>query len=381
MDRRDFLAAFGAGAWVALSPGVALAQADRKQDWDRLLVLVELKGGNDGLNTIVPHADDQYYVLRPKLALSREQTLPLSEALGLNKAMAAVMPLWEHGQLAVVQGLGYPQPNLSHFRSIEIWDTASRSDEYLSSGWIARALSRKPAPKEFTADALVVGASDLGPVAGSRAITLAGNFERNARLANMGMGKADGALSHILKVEADVAHAARSLGTTTSLKTEFPTHEFGRTCRTACETLARSTGVAAMRLSIGSFDTHDNQTNRHALLLTQLAEGLAALRSALVEMGRWDESLVMTYAEFGRRPKENLSGGTDHGTVAPHFVMGGKVRGGLFGSTPSLNKLDESGNLPWQVDFRQLYATVLENWWGVPSAELLGGRFNKLPIV
>lgn len=391
MKRRDFMSLLGVGGLLAVSPTLILAAAPTGVNADRfrrLLVLVELKGGNDGLNTVVPYADPAYYGLRPQLAIRPEQLLKLDDRVGLNTALSPLMPVWENGQMAVVQGLGYPQPNLSHFRSIEIWDTASRSNQYLDAGWVTRMLSANPVPSAFTADALVVGSSDLGPLAGgARAVALGnnGDFEKQARMAALATRRGGGALAHVLKVESDVSHAAQSLGRGESsragLTTAFPAHEFGRTCRTACETLARSSGVAVMRLTIGSFDTHQNQMGRHTALLTQLAEGLSSVKSALLELGRWDDAMIMTYSEFGRRPKENQSGGTDHGTVAPHFVMGGKVRGGLYGQTPALNRLDETENLPWQIDFRQMYATVLERWWQLPSQDLLGGQFQSLNIV
>jgi len=386
MKRRDFLSLLGASGLLSISPTVAMAMpaATDTERYRRLLILVELKGGNDGLNTVVPFADPAYYALRPQLAIRPDALFKLDDRVGLNKAMSPLMPSWESGHLAVVQGLGYPQPNLSHFRSIEIWDTASRSNQYLDAGWISRMLANHPVPSAFTADALVVGSNDMGPLAGgARTVTLgaSGDFEREARLAVLANQPGSGALAHVLKVEADVSHAAQSLGEARQLKTEFPDHEFGRTCRTACETLARSNGVAVMRLTIGSFDTHQNQAGRHTALLTQLSEGLASLKSALVELGRWDDSMILTYSEFGRRPRENQSGGTDHGTVASHFIMGGSVRGGLYGQTPPLDHLDETDNLPWQIDFRQIYATVLERWWLLPSQDLLGGKFQSLNVV
>jgi uncharacterized protein (DUF1501 family) len=140
-------------------------------------------------------------------------------------------------------------------------------------------------------------------------------------------------------------------------------------------------GVAVIRLTLNGFDTHQNQPGQQAALLKQLSEGLVAMRSALLELGRWNETLVMTYAEFGRRPRENQSNGTDHGTVAPHFVMGGRVNGGLHGVAPELARLDGNGNLPVGVDFRQMYATVLGPWWGLNSTEVLGQRFEPLPLL
>lgn len=384
MSRRDFLLQMGAAGLLSVCPGLSMAIAPAPR-WGRLLVLVELKGGNDSLNTVVPFRDPGYKSARPRLALPDSDLIPLSDALALHAALSPVMPLWERGQLAIVQGLGYPQPNLSHFRSIEIWDTASRSDEYLEAGWLSRSFQRWPLPPAMAADALVLGSADLGPVAGgARAITLdaGGNFERQARLAKETQRAGGGALAHVLKVEGDVLHAARSLAPGRPLQTSFPNTEFGRNCRLACETLARSPGVGAIRLSLGGFDTHQNQLGTQANLLRQLAEGLYSLHAGLNELGRWEDSLIMTYAEFGRRVRENDSGGTDHGTAASHFVLGGRVRGGLHGRMPSLADLDEGGNLRHHVDFRQLYATVLERWWGVAdSSAVLGGRFAPLVLV
>ena len=150
--------------------------------------------------------------------------------------------------------------------------------------------------------------------------------------------------------------------------------------KTAAQVVASEAGVAAVRISLNGFDTHQNQPGAHANLLRQLAEGLVALRAALQELGRWDSTLVLTYAEFGRRAQENGSNGTDHGTANAHFALGGRVRGGLYGDGPRLDRL-EGGNLPYAVDFRSLYATVLERWWGVPSAGPLGGRFSPIDLV
>jgi uncharacterized protein (DUF1501 family) len=166
-----------------------------------------------------------------------------------------------------------------------------------------------------------------------------------------------------------------------SFKTPFARSPFGNAIRTVAQVAASRAGVAALKVSLGGFDTHSNQPNTHARLLKELAEGLVALRAALLEIGRWDDALVMTYAEFGRRPRENLSRGTDHGTANAHFVLGGRVRGGLYGLAPGLSRLDGNGNLPFAVDFRDLYATVLEGWWGVESAPALKGRFKPMGLL
>jgi uncharacterized protein (DUF1501 family) len=214
MNRRGFLSSVGAATVTALLPGAALGQRAVNR-YSNLLVLVELKGGNDGLNTVIPYADAAYYELRPRLAIPREQVLQLDQRTGLNPALEPLMPLWRTEELAIVQGVGYPRANLSHFRSIEIWDTASRSNEYLSEGWLARAFAAAPPPPGFAADGVVIGSAEMGPFAGSntRAIALTNTeqFLRQARLATPIGSSHNHALGHILKVEQDITVFALAL--------------------------------------------------------------------------------------------------------------------------------------------------------------------------
>ncbi len=384
MKRREFLSSAGAAVVAVLAPGIALAQRSQA-GYANLLVLVELKGGNDGLNTVVPYADAQYYALRPRLAIPRDQVLQLDAQAGLHPALEPLMAMWKDRELAVVQSVGYPNANLSHFRSIEIWDTASKSNEYLGEGWLARAFAAAPAPRSFAADGGVVGGAEMGPFAGgaTRAIALTDTqqFLRQARLAAPAGQAGNAALQHILRVEHDIVQAAAGLNGNHAYAVEFPRTAFGNAVSTAAQVIASKAGVAAIKLSLNGFDTHSNQSGTHARLLKDLADGLAALRSALMEIGRWDSTLIMTYAEFGRRPRENLSIGTDHGTANAHFLLGGRVKGGLYGPAPGLSRLDGNGNLPFAVDFRDVYATVLDRWWGADSAGALKGRFAALDIV
>lgn len=381
MKRRDFL--FASVAALA-APRLATAASHARADYRRLLILIELKGGNDGLNTVVPYADETYYALRPRLAVRRDEVVQLDERAGLHPSLKPLLPLWQGRELAIVQGVGYPQPNLSHFRSIEIWDTASKSDEYLQDGWLARQFALQPSPSGFAADGVSVGGADLGPLAGTGARAIALNdpesFLRQAKLAKPSGAKRNAALAHILKVEADVVQAAAQLNAQTAFRTDFPKGPFGNAVRTAAQLAANGAGIAAIRIALGNFDTHQGQPGQHQRLLGDLAEGIAALRSALMQIGRWDSTLAMTYAEFGRRPQENNSMGTDHGTASAHFVTGGRVRGGLYGQAPQLGALD-GGNLRHAVDFRSLYATAIEGWWGADSARVLGGRFERLDLV
>lgn len=383
MQRREFLKSSAATCLLSILPAAALAAAD--VPYGKLLILVELNGGNDGLNTLVPYADQNYYGLRPRIGIARDQVLQLSEREGLHPSLAALMPLWKAGELAVVRGVGYPDPNLSHFRGIEIWDTASGSNEFLQDGWLARSFRASAVPKNFAAEGVVVGNSNLGPfMGGSRtvAITNTEQFLRQASLVGGTPVAASGnrALSHILKVENEITQAATGLIGSRRLVTQFPQGIFGNAVRTGAMVLTGRQQVAAIRLSLSGFDTHQNQPEIHARLLGQLGEGLTALKAALVELGRWDSTLVMTYAEFGRRPAENGSNGTDHGTANVHFVMGGRVKGGLHGEAPRLDRL-ESGNMVHTIDFRSLYATALQQWWGLDASRALNGKFAPVDLI
>lgn len=386
MDRRDCL------RWMAVTPFLQMGlahstMAAEASGYQRLLILVELKGGNDALNMLVPYRDPLYYSLRPQIAIARDRVLQLSDAAGLHPSMQAMMPLWQSGELALVQGLGYPQGNLSHFRSIEIWDTASRSDEYLQQGWLTRLFAQSAPPRSFAADGVIIGSSEIGPLEGigPRAIVLSDpdQFVKQARLLGAAQTKRNPALDHLRKVEADIAQAASQLESrpAVAMNTSFPGGQFGTTVRTACRVLASAGNVAVLRLTQNGYDTHQNQPDTQTGLLRQLSEGLVALKSGLQELGMWDRTLIMSYAEFGRRVKENRSRGTDHGTAATHLVLGGRVKGGLYGEQPRLDQLDDEGNLRFSTDFRRLYATAIQDWWGLPSDAVLQGKFAPLPVL
>jgi len=391
VSRRRLLCALAAAplarvAGPAAAAGSAAA-AVGASPYRKLLVVIELKGGNDGLNTLVPYTDPAYYALRPKLGIARDAVVQLSDRAGLHPSLTPLHALWSARELAALQGVGYPQPNLSHFRSIEIWDTASDSDAYVRDGWLARTFAARPVPQDFAADGVVVGSNDLGPLAGSRAGTRAialsdpQQFVRRAALAQPAAAAGNAALAHILKVESDIVQARSHLAGSHTFDTAFTTDAFGAAVKTACELAANPAGVAAIRLSLGSFDTHVGQAGTQARLLADLARGLVTLKAALTELGRWDDTLVLTYSEFGRRPKENQSAGTDHGTSSVLFAIGGRVAGGFYGAPPDLADLRGDGNPRHALDFRAVYATVLDRWWGIDSRDALGGRYEPVPFL
>ena len=400
MQRRQFIHAFstatGAALLAAHAPGWAQGAAQRAGSVaDRILILVELKGGNDGLNTVVPFADPAYAQLRPVIGLKADEVLRLDAKTGLHPALKPLLGLWEKGQFGIVQGVGYPEPNLSHFRSIEIWETASRSTEYLADGWATRGMKAGfSARGHFTTDGVLIGGTDMGPLAGARAVSLNNPeaFVNQSRFAQgtdpllAARAQSNPALRNLLQVEADINQAASGLrGDKYNFTTAFPAGGFGNSVKAAAQVVASQVakpsgegGVPVITLSLGSFDTHQNQLGTHAALMKQLAEGLVALQSSLTELGAWDRTLVMTFSEFGRRARQNNSNGTDHGTAAPHFVMGGAVRGGLYGQPPDLTRLDAAQNTLYTTDFRQLYSTVAKDWWGVSPEAVTRGRFEPV---
>ena len=400
MQRRHFLNAFstatGAALLAAHAPGWAQGAAQRPSSVaERILILVELKGGNDGLNTVVPFADPTYAQLRPTIGLKADEVLPLDARTGLHPALEPLLGLWKKGQLGIVQGVGYPQPNLSHFRSIEIWETGSNATEYLADGWAARGMKAGFAAEgNFTTDGVLIGGTEMGALAGARAVML-NNPEAFVNQSRFAVGtdpllaaraKGNAALENLLRVEGDINQAANGLRAEKyNFTTVFPAGGFGSSVRAAAQVVASQVakpagegGVPVITLSLGSFDTHQNQLGTHTALMKQLAEGLVALQLSLIELGAWDRTLVMTFSEFGRRARQNNSNGTDHGTTAPHFVAGGAVRGGLYGQAPDLTRLDAAQNALYTTDFRQLYSTVAKNWWGVSPEVVTRGRFEPI---
>lgn len=396
MKRRQFVSLFssltGAALLSAHAPGWAQAAGQRAGSVsDRILVLIELKGGNDGLNTVVPYADPAYPQLRPVIGIKSDEVIKLDGKTGLHPALQAALPMWEKGELGIVQGVGYPQPNLSHFRSIEIWETGSKSAEYLQEGWATRGLKAGlSAQGHFTTEGVMIGANEFGALAGARAVSLNNpeafvNQSRFAQGAEAAPRGSNAALQYVLQVESDVNQAAQGLrGDRYNFTTVFPGGAFGNGVKAAAQVVASQKGkggVPIITLTLGSFDTHQNQPGTHAALLKQLAEGMAALKSSMTELGVWDRTLVMTFSEFGRRARQNNSNGTDHGTASPHFVAGGAVRGGFYGQAPDLVRLDATQNVAYTTDFRQMYATVAKDWWGVKPEAVTRGNFDALPFL
>ena len=366
-----------------------------------ILVLVQLAGGNDGLNTLIPFEDPDYYRLRPTLGIAREKVLRTGDTVGLHPSCSALHGLFEQGKVAIVQNVGYPNPNRSHFRSTEIWETASNSDEFTATGWIGRFLdntcagmpadARDPVAVHLTngvpqsfASAEAHPTFGLVPGGGGRRDNEESRKLLEAMIAKPGADDSAPANSTFLKqtlMDTLVTErkVQRILGEYRPAKA-YPGSGLATSLRNVAALIAARMPTRVYFVSLGGFDTHSNQVGQHAALLTQLSEALAAFQRDLESKGLADQVTTMTFSEFGRRPSENESRGTDHGTAAPLFVLGSRVKGGLHGTPPSL-KLQKNQDLLFSTDFRSVYATALDRWLGCPTSKVLTGKFDPVPFV
>jgi uncharacterized protein (DUF1501 family) len=406
--RREFLnlSAKGVGllAFSRFAPQFlvqsTLAQTPAPEKDRSILVLVQLAGGNDGLNTLIPFEDSDYYRLRPTLAIAKEKVLRANETHGLHPSMTALHGLLGDGKLAIVQNVGYPNPNRSHFRSTEIWETASASDQVSATGWIGRFLDNACAgvpedshdpvavhitngvPQSFTSEH-PHPTFGLLPGGGNRR----DNEETRKLLEKMaaapegaGTGGSTSFLQHTfmdtLVTETKVQRVIGAYRPGSS----YPASPFAASLRNVAALIAAGMPTRVYFVSLSGFDTHANQLVQQANLLTQLSDGLAAFQKDLEAHKLDGQVITMTFSEFGRRPSENDSRGTDHGTAAPLFVMGSRIKAGVHGTAPSL-KLQRNQDLTFTTDFRQVYATALDRWLGCPSPAVLGQKFEPLGFV
>ncbi|MGQ0622929.1 MAG: DUF1501 domain-containing protein [Panacagrimonas sp.] len=351
----------------------------------RRLLLIELNGGNDGLNTVIPFSDPEYRRLRPTLGLDRDAVLQLDARTGLHPALEPLMPMFAAREMAIIQSVGYPQQSRSHFRSIDIWDTASDAGTVSTEGWLTRVGDATRIGRDLKLDAVVIGRNPAAVSGGTLEPIVMSSIERfaiEARDVHLSSARNDNpALHHLLQVQREVSKAVVSLGKDRPpVRVEFPPQPFGREMAEAARILTGIPLTAIVKVAITGFDTHARQAGPHTHQLRVLAQSLAAFRTAMKESGDWNDTLVLTYSEFGRRAAENGSQGTDHGGAAPHFAFGGAVRGGLYGEAPALNDLS-NGDVRATTDFRSMYNTVLGRWWGLTQNEIEPTRYPKLGFV
>jgi len=406
--RREFLKWGGGGlgllAFSQFAPSFlvqsTLAATPAPEKDRSILVLVQLAGGNDGLNTVIPYEDPEYYRLRPTIGIKKEEAIRLDDMLGLHPSLVAIYALMQEGNASIIQNVGYPNPNHSHFRSSEIWETGSESNQFLPTGWIGRFLDNDCGGAPGTAgtggDPVAVHVTNELPQSfltdkphstfGLRGGSGRGNRENLAfleKLVKHDDHEANANASFLRSTMMDALvteqRVQKILGSYRA-ESAYPGNNFAQSLRNVAALISAGMSTRVYFVSLGGFDTHSNQVNNHGNLLRTLSEGLAAFQKDLVAKKLDSQVLTMTFSEFGRRPNENESRGTDHGTAAPLFVMGKSIKGQLHGTSPSLN-LKKNQDLEFSTDFRQVYATVLDKWFSCPTGQVLGKTYEPLSFI
>jgi uncharacterized protein (DUF1501 family) len=361
----------------------------------RILIVLQLSGGNDGLNTVIPTRNDIYYRERPKLAIARETALQLTDETGLHPALSGLKNLFDQGQMAILNSVGYPNPDRSHFRSMDIWQTASPAQDYWTTGWLGRYLdaqcqgcSRPTAALEIDDTlGLALKGKDIKGLALQDVKRLYESakspyFESyiKAKQAQQEAAPVD----YLYKTMSETLSSADYLFEKSKAKSStgtYPVTGLGKDFKTIASLILSDVDTSVYYLSHGSFDTHVNQQNQQQRLFQEMNDALAAFAADMTNNNRWKDVLVVTFSEFGRRVAQNASGGTDHGTANHMMMMGGSLKEkGMLNAMPDLSNLSE-GDLQYQVDFRQVYATLLQNWLKADATQVLGARFAPLQFV
>jgi uncharacterized protein (DUF1501 family) len=387
-----------------------------------ILVILQMAGGNDGLNTVVPYGNDFYHKARPRIGIAADQVLKLNAQIGLHPGLAGFKGLYDAGQLGIVQGVGYPNPNRSHFRSTEIWQTASDSEKFEKYGWLGRYFDNTCSGCDPTV-AVNVGRQMPQAFNAKTPKGIALDNPQNYRFISSEAGGPNGQrdmMEHSFREMTETDAAENSGGTITAIggatpqaggspleflertaldaqissdriraissrtenKAVYPASQLGNSLKLVAKLIGGGLATRIFYASQGGYDTHTSQVGTQDRLLKDLGDSVKAFCDDLKAQGNMERVLVMTFSEFGRRVSENANAGTDHGAAAPMFVIGNKVRAGLLGRYPSLAPADLfQGDLKYTVDFRSVYAAVLESWLKTKSEPILGRKFEPLKLV
>jgi uncharacterized protein (DUF1501 family) len=401
----------------ALSDPLDMKQTQQDSGKDgKILVVVQLSGGNDGLSTVIPYGDDVYYRQRTNIGVDAKSVLRVNNYVGLHPNLKGLYELLDNGRVSVVQGVGYPNPNRSHFRAMDIWQSAVPERENVSSGWLGRYFDNTCSGCD---PHVGVSIGDTLPLAmhGERVTPL--SFEKAdsykykgkdvsryndlnkpgdpmAMIEKTPVEKVGGIIrpaapritpanqvDFLERTALDAQVSSSDILRMTSNHQpsgDYPNDEFGQGLRTIAAMIGGGLPTRVYYVSLTGFDTHANQKNRHDQLMKQLSDGISAFWKDMQAQKNDDRVLMMTFSEFGRRVQQNASNGTDHGAAAPMFLIGPKLRAGVLGNHPSLTDLDQ-GDLKYLVDFRNVYATVLQEWLETPSKPILGQQFRTMDIL
>jgi uncharacterized protein (DUF1501 family) len=407
-SRRDFLKgtlslmSFSLASPLLFNQGSIFAQSAAAAG--KILVVVQLDGGNDGLNTVVPYTDKTYYSLRPTLGIPESSVLKVSDKYGFNPVMTKFKSLFDQGKIAVVQNTGYPTPDLSHFRSRVIYQRADPNTQEadLQSGWLGKYADLKLAEAGNPLASVNIGQSLPKSLVGEKFLSpsidsfVLYQFQTDAKYAGDRKNQIDTLkknnavdsknLNYLFTEEASLDSLNSSESLQTGIKNynstvTYPNNNLGKDLQMAAQIIAGNLGAQVIHITFGGFDTHSGQKADQEQLLTAVSEGFSAFYDDLTRLNKANDVLVMAFSEFGRRPKENGSQGTDHGTAGPMFIMGNSVKGGLYGESPSLTDLDRAGNVKFNIDFRSVYSTVISDWLQTDPVAVLGGKFENIGFI
>ena len=404
--RRQFIQHLSTAGIVSLGtvPPEFLLRATRAADSasdGRILVVVQLAGGNDGLNTVIPFADPEYAKARPGIGIGRDAVLKLDDTVGLHPSMTGFRDLFEEGQLAVIQGVGYAQPNRSHFRSMDIWHSARPGVEDTRDGWLGRAIEDETRFQAGSLPAMALGMERLPLALVSGRLSVPAVRDLSSYRLNLGDGpqrrrhvktlsaaaelpaEADSELEFLRSTARTAITSAERLAEVTKsedVAADYPDNALASRLKIISQAITAELGTRIYYVSLDGFDTHSQQEGAHQALLNELSSAVAAFFGDLAGNKLDDRVMLVTFSEFGRRVKENGSLGTDHGAASQMFAIGPAVTGGVHGRHPSLTDLYQ-GDLKFHTDFRSVYATVLEEWLQTDSRQVLGGEYKPLSLI
>lgn len=397
MDRRNFIkrTSLASGGLFFVPQFVkAFEQQTQQLFSNKKIVIVQLKGGNDGLNTVVPFRNDIYYQKRNGLAIPKNNLLRLNDEIGLHKSLAPLQKLYDKGYVSVINNVGYPNPNRSHFRSTDIWQTASDSNEYLQSGWIGRFLDTtkskpyKAIEVDESLSLMLKGEQQNGLAVTNPKLLYQSlrqpffkdvlNHYNDAHLSEHNLG-------YLYNTMIDAKSSAKYIyekSNTSTSKANYPKNVFGKQLKTISEFINSGLETQVYYAALSGFDTHANQSNRQARLLKMYADSMEVFVNDLEKNNNFQDVLIITFSEFGRRVQQNAANGTDHGTANNVFVIGKNLKKqGMYNGLADLQNLDTNGDLRYEIDFREIYATILDKWLQVNDIQILNKQFSKLRFI
>lgn len=396
MERRKFLKQNVLASSLFFVPSFvkAFENAIKSSLGFKKLVIVQLSGGNDGLNTIIPYTNDIYYKSRPNIAIAKNDCIKITDEFGINKNLASLKHLYDKGYLSVINNVGYPNPIRSHFRSTDIWHTASDSNQYLNTGWLGRYIDiygKKPYSGIELDDSLslIMKGDVLKGIATKNPTSLYNNTktlyfkkvldsQSDAHLSEHNLG-------YLYKTMIEAKSSAKYIFETSKTYNStltYPNNPFGKQLKTTAQLINSSVESKVFYVSMGGFDTHVRQEKKQNKLLQTYSEAMDVFVKDLEQKDTFKDTLILTFSEFGRRVQQNAANGTDHGAANNVFIIGKNLKKqGFYNEAPNLIDLDKNGDIKYTVDFRSIYATILDKWLEVDDATILNKSYSKLGFI